>query len=178
MPHTCIFDDHRPIAWVVTSEIYPLTIRGMYVQYMTMQMYIYQCMYTIRTMYTHCTAFMSIIIHMTGYTCVHVVWQIHDMIDVHCISNITGIAVSITTTANWTGNFIIALSTPILLNSSLQTHGTFYILAALLFLATTFVLFTLPETKVKPALYIQYIGQTCSHVTSQTALDITISFLY
>jgi hypothetical protein len=78
----------------------------------------------------------------------YIVWQIQiqDMY-IHCVSNFSGIAVSITTTANWTGNFIIALSTPILLNSSLQTHGTFYILAALLLLATTFVLFTLPETK-------------------------------
>ena len=81
---------------------------------------------------------------------------------------LTGIAVSITTTANWTGNFIIALSTPILLNSSLHTHGTFFILAALLFLATTFVLFTLPETKVKFILVytdsVLYSGGTEGHI--------------
>ena len=59
-----------------------------------------------------------------------------------------GVAVSITTAANWTGNFIIALVTPILLNSVLRTFGTFYLLAGLLVLATLFVLLCLPETKV------------------------------
>lgn len=60
-----------------------------------------------------------------------------------------GIAVSVTTTANWMGNFIIALITPLLLNSLLHTYGTFYVLSACLLLAILFVLLTLPETKVR-----------------------------
>ena len=38
--------------------------------------------------------------------------------------------------------------TPILLASTLQTHGTFYIIVVLLAAAFLFVLLTLPETKV------------------------------
>ena len=63
---------------------------------------------------------------------------------------IRGIAVSITTAANWTGNFVIAMLTPILITSPLKIFGTFYILCGALFLAVLFVLLTLPETKVWP----------------------------
>ena len=59
----------------------------------------------------------------------------------------TGIAVSITTSGNWIGNFVIAMVTPILLGSVLKTAGTFYILAVFLFASFLFVLLTLPETK-------------------------------
>ena len=55
---------------------------------------------------------------------------------------------SLTTSGNWIGNFVVAMATPILLGSSLGTPGTFYIIGGLLFLAFLFVLFTLPETKV------------------------------
>jgi sugar porter (SP) family MFS transporter len=61
--------------------------------------------------------------------------------------HIRGLAVSITTTANWTGNFLVALATPILLGSALHTYGTFYLLSGFILLATLFVLFSLPETK-------------------------------
>lgn len=104
----------RPIAWVVTSEIYPLKIRGW-----TTPMYT-TCMIVLYTHLAGCTL---------SLTC-------------------AGFAVSITTTANWTGNFVIAFSTPLLLNSFFQTYGTFYILSGFLLMATLFVLFTLPETKV------------------------------
>lgn len=61
---------------------------------------------------------------------------------------IRGVAVSITTSANWIGNFIVAMVTPILLgNPVLGTAGTFYIISVFLFLAFVFVLLTLPETK-------------------------------
>ena len=61
---------------------------------------------------------------------------------------ILGVAVSITTSANWIGNFIVAMVTPILLgNPVLGTAGTFYIISVFLFLAFVFVLLTLPETK-------------------------------
>ncbi len=57
-------------------------------------------------------------------------------------------AVSITTSANWIGNFIVAMVTPILLGSEhLGTPGTFYIISVFLFMAFVFVLLTLPETK-------------------------------
>ncbi len=56
---------------------------------------------------------------------------------------------SLTTAANWIGNFVIAMVTPILLASVLQTAGTFYILSVFLAAAFVFVLFTLPETKVQ-----------------------------
>ena len=55
---------------------------------------------------------------------------------------------SLTTSGNWIGNFVVAMATPILLGSSLGTSGTFYILGGLLLLAFLFVLFSLPETKV------------------------------
>ena len=77
---------HSPVAWVVTSEIFPLEVRAM--------------------------------------------------------------GVSITTAANWTGNFLVAMLTPVLLASPLQIHGTFYVLSGALFAALLFVLLTLPETKV------------------------------
>ncbi len=77
----------RPIAWVVTSEIFPLDVRGA--------------------------------------------------------------AVSITTAGNWTGNFLVAMLTPILiLCSPLDIHGTFYLLSGALLMGFFFVLLTLPETKV------------------------------
>ena len=60
---------------------------------------------------------------------------------------IIGIAVSITTSGNWIGNFIIAMVTPLLLGSVLGTAGTFFILSIFLFAAFHFVLLTLPETK-------------------------------
>ena len=62
---------------------------------------------------------------------------------------IRGIAVSITTAANWIGNFVIAMLTPILITSPLRIFGTFYLLCGALFLAVLFVLLTLPETKVR-----------------------------
>lgn len=62
--------------------------------------------------------------------------------------NVRGIAVSITTAANWIGNFIIAMLTPILIASSFGIYGTFYLLCGALLLAVLFVLLTLPETKV------------------------------
>ena len=78
---------YRPIAWVVTSEIFPLDVRG--------------------------------------------------------------VAVSITTASNWTGNFIVAMLTPVLiLCSPLDVHGTFFLLSGALLLGFLFVLLTLPETKV------------------------------
>lgn len=67
-------------------------------------------------------------------------------------------AVSITTSANWLGNFLVAMLTPILLASSLGIHGTFYLLSAILALAFLFVLLTLPETKVH--LYYLVIAKT------------------
>lgn len=77
----------RPVAWVVTSEIFPLDVRGA--------------------------------------------------------------AVSITTAGNWTGNFLVAMLTPVLiLCSPLDIHGTFYLLSGALLLGFFFVLLTLPETKV------------------------------
>lgn len=82
-----VLSTHRPVAWVVTSEIFPLSIRGL--------------------------------------------------------------AVSLTTSSNWIGNFIIAMVTPILLGSFLGTGGTFFILGGLLFASFLFVLLTLPETKVR-----------------------------
>ena len=84
---------HSPVAWVVTSEIFPLEVRAM--------------------------------------------------------------GVSITTAANWTGNFLVAMLTPVLLASPLQIHGTFYVLSIALFAAFLFVLLTLPETKVT-----EYSGTT------------------
>ena len=64
------------------------------------------------------------------------------------IHSYSGIAVSLTTSANWIGNFIIAMVTPLMLGSILGTAGTFYILGCLLLVTLLFVLFTLPETKV------------------------------
>lgn len=79
---------YRPIAWVVTSEIFPLDVRGA--------------------------------------------------------------AVSITIAGNWTGNFIVAMLTPVLiLCSPLDIHGTFYLLSGALLMGFFFVLLTLPETKVQ-----------------------------
>ncbi len=62
--------------------------------------------------------------------------------------HVRGVAVSVTTAANWIGNFVIAMSTPILI-TSLGISGTFYILSGALFLAVIFVLLTLPETSVR-----------------------------
>ena len=61
----------------------------------------------------------------------------------------TGIAVSLTTAANWIGNFVVAITTPVLLASQLQTYGTFYIYSILILAGFLFALLTLPETKVK-----------------------------
>lgn len=68
--------------------------------------------------------------------------------------NVRGIAVSITTAANWIGNFIIAMLTPILISSPLGIYGTFYLLCGALFLAVLFVLLTLPETKVSDCKHV------------------------
>lgn len=61
---------------------------------------------------------------------------------------IRGTAVSITTAANWFGNFIIAMLTPVLIASPLRIFGTFYIVCVALLVGVIFVLLTLPETKV------------------------------
>ena len=90
----------RPIAWVVTSEIFPLSVRSA--------------------------------------------------------------AVSLTTAANWIGNFIVAMLTPVLIASSLQIHGTFYILSGALLVAFFFVLFSLPETKVSRLMF--YVSVVISFV--------------
>ena len=100
----------RPIAWVVTSEIFPLNVRGRK---------IFVCTFPVN-------------------------WNISTA------PIPTGIAVSLTTAANWTGNFVLAITTPVLLASQLQTYGTFYIYSLLLAAAFLFVLLTLPETKVGP----------------------------
>jgi len=62
--------------------------------------------------------------------------------------DVRAIAVSITTAANWTGNFVVAMLTPILIASPFKIYGTFYLLSGMLLAALLFVLFTLPETKV------------------------------
>lgn len=62
--------------------------------------------------------------------------------------SVRGVSTSITTAANWSGNFLVAMLTPILLASPLQVDGTFYIISLFLFMAFLFVLLTLPETKV------------------------------
>ena len=61
--------------------------------------------------------------------------------------NVRAVSVSITTAANWTGNFVVAMLTPILIASPLHIYGTFYLLSACLLAAFFFVLFSLPETK-------------------------------
>ena len=61
----------------------------------------------------------------------------------------TGIAVSLTGSAYWVTNVIVAQVTPVLLASTLQTFGTFYLLVGVHIAAILFVLLTLPETKVK-----------------------------
>jgi hypothetical protein len=63
--------------------------------------------------------------------------------------DVRGAAVSITTAGNWTGNFLVAMLTPILIFCSpLDIHGTFYLLSGALLMGFFFVLLTLPETKV------------------------------
>lgn len=57
-------------------------------------------------------------------------------------------AVSITTAANWAGNFVVAMLTPVLIASPLKIYGTFYLLSGALVAGLLFVLLTLPETKV------------------------------
>lgn len=65
---------------------------------------------------------------------------------------VAGTAVSITTAANWIGNFTIAMATPLLLGSNWGllpgTAGTFLLLSGFLVTAFLFVLLMLPETKV------------------------------
>ncbi|XP_019859149.1 PREDICTED: galactose transporter-like [Amphimedon queenslandica] len=61
--------------------------------------------------------------------------------------SVRGVAVSVTTSGNWIGNFVVAMVTPLLLSFVLKTTGTFYILAGFLFASFLFVLLTLPETK-------------------------------
>ena len=61
--------------------------------------------------------------------------------------NVRAVSVSITTAANWTGNFVVAMLTPILIASPLHIYGTFYLLSGCLLAAFFFVLFSLPETK-------------------------------
>lgn len=85
------FPTYSPVAWVVTSEIFPLEVRAT--------------------------------------------------------------SVSITTAANWMGNFVVAMLTPVLIASPLRIHGTFYVLSAMLVAAFLFVLLTLPETKVSHHYY-------------------------
>ena len=65
-----------------------------------------------------------------------------------------GIAVSLTSSTYWVGNIIVAQVTPILLASSLQTHGTFYLFAGVHLAATLFALLTLPETKVNAIVHV------------------------
>lgn len=60
---------------------------------------------------------------------------------------VRGVSVSITTAANWVGNFVVAMLTPILIASPLGIHGTFYLLSVMLLAAFLFVALTLPETR-------------------------------
>lgn len=76
-------------------------------------------------------------------------------------------AVSITTAANWSGNFVVAMLTPILIASPLQIHGTFYLLSVCLLAAFLFVLFSLPETKVSTRISVCYrYYATCAGLES------------
>lgn len=68
---------------------------------------------------------------------------------------VRGVSVSITTAANWVGNFVVAMLTPILIASPLGIHGTFYLLSAMLLTAFLFVALALPETKVASATGVQ-----------------------
>ncbi len=61
---------------------------------------------------------------------------------------LVGLSLSLTNAAYWSADVVATQTTPLLLSSALQTHGTFYILAGLNALAFIFVLTTVPETKV------------------------------
>ena len=82
---------------------------------------------------------------LTVTVCRPVVWVVtSEIFPLH----VRAVAVSITTAANWIGNFVVAMLTPILIASPLHIHGTFYLLSGCLLAAFFFVLFSLPETKV------------------------------
>ena len=74
-----------------------------------------------------------------------------------CLSFGPGTAMSITTAANWIGNFTIAMATPLLLGSNWGglpgTAGTFFLLTVFIAIAFLFVLLVLPETKVTMYMY-------------------------
>ncbi len=59
-----------------------------------------------------------------------------------------GLSCSLTNAVYWSAAVVATQTTPLLLSSDLQTHGTFYVLAGLNALAFIFVLTTVPETKV------------------------------
>jgi sugar porter (SP) family MFS transporter len=67
--------------------------------------------------------------------------------------NIRGVAVSITTSANWISNFALASITPLMVDSRWGsipgTSGTFFLLSCFLACGFLFVLLVLPETKGK-----------------------------
>ena len=68
----------------------------------------------------------------------------------------------------WIFNIITAQVTPILLASSLQTYGTFYLFAGVHLAAILFALFTLPETKVRANLSVWH--DKCSRTLLSHAL--------
>ena len=93
----------------------------------------------------------------------------------------TGIAVSLTGSAYWVTNVIIAQVTPVLLASTLQTFGTFYLLGGVHIAAILFVLLTLPETKVKLVsvkcvMVMNTFNRTVSNLQGETLERIELLF--
>lgn len=71
-------------------------------------------------------------------------------------SSINGFGSAVSTTANWTLNFVVSL-TFLPLSSLITVGGTFYVYAGLSVLALLFIYFVVPETKGKSLDEIQYM---------------------
>lgn len=90
----------------------------------------------------------------------------------HCTLKMTffslsAISVSLTTSAFWLGSIVVAQVTPVLLASSLQTSGTFYLLVGVQIAGLLLVLLALPETKVVECL-LKIVGSVCGIVERET----------
>jgi len=77
--------------------------------------------------------------------------------------SLSAISVSLTTSAFWLGGIVVAQVTPVLLASSLQTSGTFYLLVGVQIAGLLLVLLALPETKVVECL-LEIVGSVCGIV--------------
>ena len=86
------------------------------------------------------------------YTHAHMHTHTHTHTHMH-----TGISTALSYTGMWIGAVVVSQISPILIVSSLGVHGTYYLMAGVCLVLFFFVLFLIPETKVKIGSFLVFL---------------------